>query len=131
MATIDITCTVPAPTLAQVRAWLTRSGWTVSTSWLDQAPHNERWSHPTHGSAWVPREELSDWLVYVSNWIANRAWQVESTPEVVYRDIVGPVTVYEAVTYDALGRTSLGFYVRRESAPQGVDVSIEEHEVQP
>jgi hypothetical protein len=29
------------------------------------------------------------------------------------------------------GRTSLGFYARRESAPQGADVSIEEHEVQP
>ena len=27
MATIDITCSLPAPTLAQVRAWLTRMGW--------------------------------------------------------------------------------------------------------
>jgi hypothetical protein len=127
MSTIDITCTVPAPTLAQVRAWLTRSGWEVD----GQALENVRWSHPEHGRAWVPREELADWLTYISTWIVNRAWQVGSTPEAVYRDIVGPVTVYEAVTYDALGRTSLGFYARRESAPQGGDVSIEEHEVQP
>jgi hypothetical protein len=131
MSTIDITCTVPAPTLAQVRAWLTRSGWEVDTSPLGQAPQSERWSHPEHGRAWVPREELSDWLTYVSNWIVNRAWQIEASPEAVYRDIVGPVTVYEAVTYDALGRTSLGFYARRESAPQVLDVSIEEHEVRP
>lgn len=87
---IDITCSLPAPTLAQVRAWLTRTGWEVDTSPLAQALDNERWSHPVHGRAWVPREELVDWLPYVSNWIANRAWQIEATPEAVYREIVGP-----------------------------------------
>lgn len=68
---IDITCSLPAPTLAQVRAWLSRTGWGVDTSPLAQAPNNERWSHPVHGRAWVPREELVDWLAYVTNWIAT------------------------------------------------------------
>lgn len=127
--TIDITCSLPAPTLTQVRAWLTRTGWEVDTSPLGQAPQNERWSHPVHGRAWVPREELSDWLAYIPNWIVNRAWQIGSAPEAVYREIMGPVRVYEVVTYDVFGRTSLGFYASRESATQGGDVSVEEHEV--
>lgn len=105
--TIDITCTVPAPTLAQVRAWLTHTGWTVNAGPLGPVRNAERWSHPKHGSAWMPREELEDWLTYVSCWLADRAWQIDATPESVYREIMSEAAprLYVAMEFiDAEGQ---------------------------
>lgn len=101
MSTIDITCSLPAPTLAQVRAWLTRTGWEVNAGPFGHVRNAERRSHPKHGSTWAPREELADWLAYVSCWIADRAWQTESTPEAVYREIVG-AKVWRVEGYDCV-----------------------------
>lgn len=39
--TIDIMCAVPAPTLEQVRAWLTREGWMLSVR-LRESPVRKR-----------------------------------------------------------------------------------------
>lgn len=133
-ATIDIVCSLPAPTLAQVRAWLTRSGWEVDTSRLAYAPQSECWEHATHGRAWVPREELVDWLAYVSDWIANRAWQVESTPEAVYRDIVGPAKVCVA-HFPSPSGTAFDVFATRDAAEHAASfcdgATVEEREVRP
>lgn len=120
---IDITCSLPAPTLAQVRAWLTRTGWTEHEDGRSIWPV-PRWTPPG-----PPGHAL--YIYDIADTVHNIARITSRTPEAVYREIVGPVRVYEAVTYDVLGRTSLGIYATRESAPQGGDVSIEEHEVQP
>jgi hypothetical protein len=133
MSTIDMVCSLPAPTLAQVRAWLTRSGWYAADAGpLGREMHHERWSHDVHGSAWVPCEELSDWLAYVSTWIVNRAWQISATPEAVYRDIVGPAKVWalchrDGSTPDLFARESEAVRARKLVAHS----RVEECEVQP
>jgi len=128
MSTIDIVCTVPAPTLAQVRAWLTREGWTEDTS----APDHDRWMHAEHGSAWVPREEFADWLVYVSTWVVNRAWQIGSTPEAVYRDIMGPAKVCVA-HFPSPSGTAFDVFATRDAAEHAASfcdgATVEEREV--
>lgn len=130
-ATIDITCSLPAPTLVQVRAWLTSAGWVEDCV----RKRSSVWWHPSARCSSGGREGvgltqggLAATIAEIAG-VLTRARGAKCTPEAVYREIMGPVRIYEAVTYDALGRTSLGFYASRESAPQGDDVSIEEHEV--
>lgn len=86
--TIDITCSLPAPTLAQVRAWLTRMGW----------HRYEREAVAIPGAivppffGWVHERftAIEDAELERGEWIARAAMAIGATPEAVYREIVVP-----------------------------------------
>ena len=88
---IDITCSLPAPTLAQVRAWLTREEW----------HRYERGAVAIPGSivppfcGWVHERftAIEDAELERGEWMARVAIAIGSTPEAVYREIVGPGAV--------------------------------------
>lgn len=109
MTTISITCTVPAPTLEQVRAWLTREGWMLAKVLpaINGCCRVEVWALPEHdtvigdGVQLFVGEGSPDWGAYLEQWIARRARQIDSTPESVYRAIMGPPLLAEAE--DAIG----------------------------
>lgn len=89
---IDITCSLPAPTLAQVREWLTRTGWTECQDSKSIWPV-PRWTPPgspghavyIYDIAFASSETLQD---------IARALGEPHTPEAVYREIVGATKVW-------------------------------------
>lgn len=141
--TIDITCTVPAPTLAQVRAWLVRTGWEE-----DSSHHGKRSTVWWHTSALHPHggraglrltEGRLDETINHAAIVLTRIRGIRCTPESVYREIMGPTKVWLVLDHCHASGV-IGAHASHESAHREMDVytappllereaSIEEHEV--
>lgn len=86
-ATITIPCAVPAPTVEQVRAWLTREGWENASA---ISPWEEWWL----GSLRLLVPLRSDWLMWpahMARCICDVAEKTGQSEESVYRAIMGPL----------------------------------------
>ena len=144
---IDITCSLPAPTLAQVRAWLTRTGWVE-----DPGHRGKRSTVWWHVSALHPhggREGLRLTEGAIAKMIASAAHVLtrirgtECTPEAVYREIVGPAKVWLVTGFGRDGSQAFAVACLSEetanriacdyvSGPENMSAySIEEYEVLP
>lgn len=94
--TIDITCSLPAPTLAQVRAWLVRTGWEEDPS--HRGKRSTVWWHTSALHPRGGREGLGLTKGGIAETITHAAHALtrirgtKCTPEAVYREIMRDMT---------------------------------------
>ena len=138
MTTIDITCSLPAPTLTQVRAWLTREGWEVdpshrglrSTVWWHVSA-----LHPRGGREGLRLTEggIDATIVHASH-VLTRIRGTECTPEAVYREIMGQSRVWVA-HFPSPSGTAFDVFATRHAADHAASfcdgATVEEREVRP
>ncbi len=87
--TIEILCTVPAPTIKQMRAWFVREGWERGGIWK----RSEDWwltSHDQRFGAHLTRGGIATTIARIAG-VLTHVRGTTCTPETVYREIMGPV----------------------------------------